>query len=277
MGAIRKLRADEIEVRISEIKQPYKEGENGVATLLLYKTARVDMDILDEVFGAENWSDSYQRIGEQLFCTITIYIDGRYVSKSDCGIESQQTDDNKYKAESSDAFKRAGFKWGIGRELYSSPRIGVSVPVKKVKTSTGKEKWTLAEPWKKYKVWEIGYNEAGKISLLKIADEKNAIVFSYPKDGTVVKTEKKAEPKAEPKTEVKAANSDFVEVTANSEEKPQEEYKKGFCADCDENISPAVYNYSLKKYGRPLCMKCQKLASAENLPKVEVRAEDCPF
>nr|DAV28090.1 MAG TPA: hypothetical protein [Caudoviricetes sp.] len=270
MGTIRKLRADEIEVRVSEIKQPYKEGENGTAMLLLYKTARVDMDILDEVFGAENWSDKYERIGEQLFCTITVYIDGRNVAKTDCGIESQQTDDNKYKAEASDAFKRAGFKWGIGRELYTAPRIGISVPVKRTKTAAGKEKWTMAEPWKKYRVWEIGYNESGKISLLKIADEKNAIVFSYPKDGAVAKTEKKAEPKAEPKVE----NADFVEVTANGEEKPQEEYRKGFCADCDENISPAVYNYSLKRYGRPLCMKCQK---AESLPKVEVRAEDCPF
>ena len=149
----------------------------------------------------------------------------------------------------------------------------MSVPVKRTKTATGKEKWIMAEPWKKYRVWEIGYNESGKISLLKIADEKNAIVFSYPKDGAVAKTEKKAEPKAEPKVE----NADFVEVTANSEEKPQEELKKGHCADCDENISPAVYNYSVKRYGRPLCMKCQKIASAESLPKVEVRAEDCPF
>ena len=241
--------------------------------LLLYKTARVDMDILDEVYGAENWSDKYERIGEQLFCTISVRFGDVWVSKSDCGIESQQTDDNKYKAEASDAFKRAGFKWGIGRELYTAPRIGVSVPVKRTKTATGKEKWVLAEPWKKYRVWEISYNESGKISLLKIADEKNAIVFSYPKDGAVVKAEKKAEPKAEPKVE----NADFVEVTANSEEKPQEEPKKGHCADCDENISPAVYNYSLKRYGRPLCMKCQKIASAESLPKVEVRAEDCPF
>lgn len=273
MGTIRKLRADEIEVRVSEIKPPYKEGENGTAMLLLYKTARVDMDILDEVYGAENWSDKYERIGEQLFCTISVRFGDVWVSKSDCGIESQQTDDNKYKAEASDAFKRAGFKWGIGRELYTAPRIGVSVPVKRTKTATGKEKWVLAEPWKKYRVWEIGYNEAGKISLLKIADEKNAIVFSYPKDGAVAKTEKKAEPKTEPKVE----NADFVEVTANSEEKTQEEPKKGHCADCDENISPAVYNYSVKRYGRPLCMKCQKIASAESLPKVEVRAEDCPF
>lgn len=74
----------------------------------------------------------------------------------------------------------------------------------------------------KYRVWEIGYNEAGKISLLKIADEKNAIVFSYPKDGAVAKTEKKAEQKVEPKVE----NADFVEVTANSDENRKKSRRK---------------------------------------------------
>ena len=32
----------------------------------------------------------------------------------------------KVKAEASDCFKRAGFKWGIGRGLYTSPKIRTS-------------------------------------------------------------------------------------------------------------------------------------------------------
>lgn len=33
------------------------------------------------------------------------------------------------------------------------------------------------------------------------------------------------------------------------------------CADCDEDITDRVHDFSVKKYGRPLCMKCQKEAN----------------
>lgn len=45
---IRLLRADEIEIRAASI------SEKGVS-LLLYKDARVDMSILDEIFGVYGW------------------------------------------------------------------------------------------------------------------------------------------------------------------------------------------------------------------------------
>ena len=45
---IRLLRADEIECRVGMI------SEKGLS-LLLYKDARVDMKILDEVYGPFNW------------------------------------------------------------------------------------------------------------------------------------------------------------------------------------------------------------------------------
>ena len=45
---IRLLRADEIEVRVGTVRQ------NGVS-LLLYKDARVDQNILDETFGIFGW------------------------------------------------------------------------------------------------------------------------------------------------------------------------------------------------------------------------------
>lgn len=31
-----------------------------------------------------------------------------------------------------------------------------------------------------------------------------------------------------------------------------------YCADCGAGITPKVYDYSSEKYGRPLCMNCQK-------------------
>ena len=62
--------------------------------------------------------------------------------KEDCGTESFT---EKEKGEASDAFKRAGFRWGIGIELYNSPRI--MIPVKTVENGKGgyqmKDKWEL--------------------------------------------------------------------------------------------------------------------------------------
>ncbi len=56
---IRLLRADEIECRISVIR------ENGLS-LLLYKDARVDQRILDETFGVFGWKRTHQCIDGNL-------------------------------------------------------------------------------------------------------------------------------------------------------------------------------------------------------------------
>ena len=52
MKEIRTLRADEIEVRVGIVKK------NGIS-LLLYKDARCDMNILDETFGKTNTRKSF--------------------------------------------------------------------------------------------------------------------------------------------------------------------------------------------------------------------------
>jgi hypothetical protein len=115
----RTLTADDIEVKVKQVT------EKG-AVLLLYKTARTDMDILDEAVGAENWTCDYREIKGNLFCGIGIRCGDEWVWKWDCGIESREDrEGNQKKGESSDALKRAGFRWGIGRELYSSPFIWI--------------------------------------------------------------------------------------------------------------------------------------------------------
>jgi hypothetical protein len=112
----RDLKADEIDVRIAQVKK------NGVS-LLLYKDARVDMDILDETVGAMNWKRSHTR--DNANCIIEIWDDTKkqWISKEDTGTESFS---EKEKGLASDSFKRAGFNWGIGRELYTSPFIWVN-------------------------------------------------------------------------------------------------------------------------------------------------------
>ena len=109
----RDLRADEIECRIGSVR------DNGVA-LLLYKDARCDMNILDETVGALNWERAHSR--ENANCTVSIYdpIKEEWISKEDTGTESNTEAE---KGLASDSFKRACFNWGIGRELYTAPRI----------------------------------------------------------------------------------------------------------------------------------------------------------
>ena len=111
----RDLKPNEIDVRIATI------NEKGLI-LLLYKDARVDMDILDETVGPMNWQRKHTR--DNANCTIEIWDKdkGQWVSKEDTGTESFT---EKEKGLASDSFKRAGFNWGIGRELYTSPFIWI--------------------------------------------------------------------------------------------------------------------------------------------------------
>lgn len=114
---IRPLRAEEIDCRVATI------NAKGLA-LLLYKDARVDQSILDETFGVYGWQRSHQWMGERLYCTVSVRDPetGEWISKQDVGTESYT---EKEKGQASDAFKRACFNLGIGRELYTAPFIWI--------------------------------------------------------------------------------------------------------------------------------------------------------
>lgn len=131
MNGMPLLKAEDIECRIQKITN---EG----AVLLLYKTARVDMRILDEVYGEMNWQRYHEVINGNLFCTISVWDSekSQWVSKQDVGTESNAEAE---KGQASDAFKRAGFAWGIGRELYDAPFIFVQAPIDKYDRFTVKE------------------------------------------------------------------------------------------------------------------------------------------
>lgn len=111
----RELKAEEIEVRVSRVT-------NAGVELLLYKTSRTDSDILDETVGSENWQCNYESINGELFCTVSIWSDerGQWVSKQDVGSPSNVEAE---KGRASDGLKRCCSRWGIGRSLYSAPRI----------------------------------------------------------------------------------------------------------------------------------------------------------
>ncbi len=112
----RDLKANEIDVRIAQIT------EKGLS-LLLYKDARVDQDILDETVGAMNWQRRHARDNANCIVEIWDKEKQQWISKEDTGTESFT---EKEKGLASDSFKRACFNWGIGRELYTAPFIWIS-------------------------------------------------------------------------------------------------------------------------------------------------------
>lgn len=160
----RLLEATEIEVKVQKVS-------DGGAVLVLYKTARVDMDLLDEAVGADGWQNDYREIKGNLYCGIGI----NGVWKWDCGIESREDGDgNEKKGEASDAFKRAGFRWGIGRELYTSPFI--FIPSSKLKmVDKGGKKTT----YDKFTVEKIAYDYNRRISGLAIKNDRGERVFVW--------------------------------------------------------------------------------------------------
>ena len=175
---VRLLKADEIECRISVIK------ENGLS-LLLYKDARVDQKILDETFGPFRWKRSHQCIDGNLYCTVEVYDEekGVWVAKQDVGAAGFA---EKEKSQASDSFKRACFNWGIGRELYSAPFIWVSVDKAEIKSKgvqNGEKRYYCNEH---FSVASIQYNEDREISSLVIVNDKGQAVYAMKhKDDSV--------------------------------------------------------------------------------------------
>lgn len=171
MCKFRKLQAHEIDVRVGQgIATPNWSG----VSLLLYKNARVDMDILDEVVGAENWQRKHEVINGNLYCHVGIYSKDKneWVWKSDCGTESNT---EKEKGEASDAFKRACVNWGIGRELYTAPKdMLVSCELNEKKQPKDKKL--------KFFVDTIEY-DGNKISKIVIVNQNGEELYKFPKGG----------------------------------------------------------------------------------------------
>ena len=159
----RDLKANEIDVRIATI------NEKGLS-LLLYKDARVDMDILDETVGEMNWQRKHLRDNANCIIEIWDKEKGQWISKEDTGTESFT---EKEKGLASDSFKRACFNWGIGRELYTAPFIWV--PADKTECVQGTNgKWKCND---NFKVLKITYTKDGQIDGLIIASKKNKQAF----------------------------------------------------------------------------------------------------
>jgi len=161
----RKLRADEIDCRIGTI------SEKGLS-LLLYKDARCDMNVLDETVGPLNWKREHTRDNQN--CVVSIW-DGEkkeWISKEDTGTASNTEAE---KGLASDSFKRACVNWGIGRELYTAPFIWVKAEDCNISDGyNGKKKCN-----DKFVVVKLTYKKNGDIDGLCIKNTKNGkLVFT---------------------------------------------------------------------------------------------------
>ena len=159
MRDFRLLTEQEIECRIAEIN---KDGSG--LTLLLYKTARTDAALLDETYGAERWQNDFKTLDGKLYGGIGIRFDDSWIWRWDCGTESNMEAE---KGQASDAFKRAGFKWGIGAELYSAPRI--YIPKEKCSIKDYNGKFRCYDP---FTVEKIAYDEKESVSGLAVWNAK---------------------------------------------------------------------------------------------------------
>ena len=244
----RTLRADEIECRINQISEKR-------LTLLLYKTARTDASLLDETVGPERWENDFKLVDGVLYGGIGVDYEGNghFVWKWDAGVESF-TEAEKGRA--SDAFKRAGFKHGIGRALYTAPDVTIfsnSGTVNIKKNDKGK-----FECWDKFEVTDIAYDDNDHTSrLVIIANGKTCFEWDANKKSTV----KRPAPKVEAPKPAEA----FAEVEA----KAKEHFKSdvALCEECNATIEDTVINgktykkadiivSTRRKYAKTLCVNC---------------------
>jgi hypothetical protein len=164
------LNIDEIDFRVQSV------NKGGYATILAYKDARVDMKRLDDVYGAEFWQKKYDLIDNHLFCSVGIFNKeiNQWIWKQDVGTESMA---EKEKGEASDAFKRACFNLGIGRELYDYPMIQVKLNDSEFDKATGKPTFNFKlKEW----VWQSEFKD-GKLILLIAKDNNGIVRFNFSK------------------------------------------------------------------------------------------------
>lgn len=198
----RALRADEVECRVATI------NEKG-CSLLLYKDARCDMNILDETVGPMNWQRRHTR--DNANCIVSIWDEskGQWIEKEDTGTESNT---EKEKGLASDSFKRACFNIGIGRELYTAPFIWVPEGLVTITEKNGKK-----NTYDTFSVVELESKDKVITRLVIKNNKTKKEVYTF---GTGEKVKAPAQEKAEDSVEA------FKERLANSKRTENQSTKK---------------------------------------------------
>lgn len=166
----RPLETSEIDFRVQSINR------GGYVTLLAYKDARCDMKRLDEAFGPLGWKREHYGVNNNLYCRVSVWnpdID-QWICKSDVGTESFS---DAVKGEASDAFKRACFNLGIGRELYDYPVIKFRLFENEWKMIGDKPKVTYDFKLRSWH-WQSSFKD-GVLQTLEAYDENGLLRYEY--------------------------------------------------------------------------------------------------
>ena len=196
MDEIRLLAKEDIDVRVAQTT--IYEGIVKVS-LLLYKDARVDMKILDELFTPMGWKRSHKLIGDRLYCQVEVWDAEKkeWILKEDVGVESNTEAE---KGQASNSFKRACVNWGIGRELYTAPKINITLNDREYsRDQNGK-----IRVWASFSVKSIDYDKKTRtITSLEIQDRDGNVRFAMGASAPVKKqTRTASKPKPETGTEL---------------------------------------------------------------------------
>lgn len=213
MEEIRLLGKEDIEVRVA---QTTTYNNSVKVALLLYKNARVDMKIMDELFTPMGWKRTHKLIGDRLYCQVEVWDSEKkeWICKEDVGVESNTEAE---KGQASDSFKRACVNWGIGRELYTAPKITVELNDKEyTKDQNGR-----IRVWASFSVKSIDYDKKTRtITALEIMDRFGTIRYSMATPVTqkpVVKEKKAAAGKEQYTPLSDAAYWKVIEAYANGQ------------------------------------------------------------
>lgn len=121
-----------------------KEKTKGIA--LAYVTNRAIMNRLDSLFGPFGWRNEFREWkGNSQLCGISVLWNGEWITKWD-GADDSQTE--AVKGGLSDAMKRAGYQWGIGRYLYNLENTWVPIENGRLKQEPRLPSWALPEGYK---------------------------------------------------------------------------------------------------------------------------------
>ena len=208
MEEIRLLSKEDIEVRVAQTLA----GNNKVrVNLLLYKNARVDMKIMDELFTPMGWKRTHKLIGDRLYCCVEVYNPEtkEWICKEDVGVESNTEAE---KGQASDSFKRACVNWGIGRELYTAPKITIELN----ENEYTKDQNSRIKVWAYFSVKSIGYDSKTRtITSMEIQDKYGNVRFSM--NGSVQQSQ------SEPSQAVKARRAAKANSPAPAAYQPMSE------------------------------------------------------
>lgn len=175
------LKASEIEFRAGSV------NNGGWITLMAYKTARTDIQRLNDVLGVGNWQRSHREFRGNIYCIIKFWNKEikEWVTLEDVGFckESSWDKSIQIKGEASDAFKRAGTNLGIGIELYTYPTVKLKLQPNEFEKGDkgGKAKTTWDFDLKEWS-WYSEFDDDNKMKVLAIKDATGKRRFTWKEE-----------------------------------------------------------------------------------------------